>query len=678
MGQKHIRRNVLHGCSVRLFGGLTQERHPGYFGHMLAIRISRGWVVGAVLGHSACAFHPGVMPPPALPPEPTPPSIVVDSAAPRLPPIPRVTGPLELRVVYPPAGAQIATRDSNFIFGSVGSGDAQLTINGIAVPVYPNGSFLGFLPVPPWPSGVYELVATRGSDTVRLRHQIRVPPPPPALPLSGPLTVDSGALEPRGRLALERWEPVRVAIRAPSNATVELQLADGSRLPLLRSDTVGGPRQDPNFFAVQVPAVRLNSPAWLMVWRGRDTVRLPLPRVALADSLGKRYAILGTSPSTLPDTDRVVIARPLSGGTYKWFLLPRTVVEVTGRIGTQVRVRLDRDLAVYVDSSEVTLLPPGTPAPRRIAGNASVRTGGEWSDLRIPLSDVPPYSVDVLSDALLLTLYGTVANTDILNFATQDPLIRRVTWRQVTAERAEYRVELLQPLFGYLVFWDRGVLVLRVRRPPLRQQRPAGSALRGSLDGLVIAVDAGHPPAGATGPTGLYEAVATLAIAERLRNYLEGRGATVLMTRTGPGAVALYDRPLAARRANAHAFVSIHLNALPDGVNPFQNHGTGSYYFNPFSETLAREVQRGMLRRMGLRDLGVNYDNLAVLRPTWMPSVLCEGAFIMIPEQEAALRTAEFQDAYARGVAEGIEAFFAGLESQQHSIGRAPFLTPLR
>jgi N-acetylmuramoyl-L-alanine amidase len=143
--------------------------------------------------------------------------------------------------------------------------------------------------------------------------------------------------------------------------------------------------------------------------------------------------------------------------------------------------------------------------------------------------------------------------------------------------------------------------------------------------------------------------------------YLEQRGASVLMTRTAPGAVGLADRPVLARRADAHAFVSIHLNAFPDGVNPFDRHGTGSYYFNAWSEPLARAVQAGMVRRMGLRDLGVNYDNLAVLRPTWMPSVLCEGAFLMIPEQEAALRTPEFQDVYARGVADGLEVYFRSL-----------------
>jgi N-acetylmuramoyl-L-alanine amidase len=289
-----------------------------------------------------------------------------------------------------------------------------------------------------------------------------------------------------------------------------------------------------------------------------------------------------------------------------------------------------------------------------VAGNARVVNSGAFSDVRIPMSEMPPYSVDAEPQALVITLHGSIANTDIINFTSTDSVIRRVTWRQVLSDRAEYRVELHDAPFGYLVMWERNTFVLRVRKPPVvNRSRP--------LQGLVIAVDAGHPPAGSTGPTGLYEAVPTLGISERLKTYLTQRGATVVMTRTAPGAVPLADRPVMARRADAHAFVSIHLNAFPDGVNPFERHGTGTYYFNAWSEPLARAVQGGMVRRMGLRDLGVNYDNLAVLRPTWMPSILCEGAFLMIPELEAALRTAEFQDAYALGVAEGLEEYFRTL-----------------
>ena len=142
---------------------------------------------------------------------------------------------------------------------------------------------------------------------------------------------------------------------------------------------------------------------------------------------------------------------------------------------------------------------------------------------------------------------------------------------------------------------------------------------------------------------------------------LEERGARVVMTRSTDSTVALGDRPIIARRANAHAFVSIHYNAYPDGINPFIAPGTGTYFFRTHSEPLAREVQRTLVPRMGLVDLGVNYDNLAVVRGTWYPAILCEGAFIMMPDQEAAMRTPEYQERYARGIADGLENYFRSL-----------------
>jgi N-acetylmuramoyl-L-alanine amidase len=156
-----------------------------------------------------------------------------------------------------------------------------------------------------------------------------------------------------------------------------------------------------------------------------------------------------------------------------------------------------------------------------------------------------------------------------------------------------------------------------------------------------------------------------LQVGLRLQQLLTERGATVVMTRTTPDPVELGLRPIIARRANAHAFVSIHLNAYPDGVNIFTaENGTGTYFFHALSEPLARPVQRGLVARMGLPNLGVYYDNLAVVRQTWMPSVLTEGAFVIVPEQEAALRQPAFQERYARGIADGIEEYFRWLARQ--------------
>src|SRR5687767_10218009 len=69
------------------------------------------------------------------------PAATPEVAAP-LPPIPSVTGPVALRVQYPSANAVVGARDSTFIFGTLGTGEATLTIDGAPVEVKPNGAFL--------------------------------------------------------------------------------------------------------------------------------------------------------------------------------------------------------------------------------------------------------------------------------------------------------------------------------------------------------------------------------------------------------------------------------------------------------------------------------------------------------------------------------------------------------
>ena len=570
----------------------------------------------------------------------------VPDAGASLPPVPLAEGALAPRVQYPPSGHLIQARDSTFIFGEVGHGRAELTINGTRVPVLPNGAWLAYLPVPPAASPRYEIVAVLEGDTARLEHAVRVLPARPDVTNATTLVVDSASVLPSPGLALPDSEFVEVAVRAPFDATVTLEADSAAALALIADATpLGGAR-----WSRAVPAAVLRGGGTLVAARGTDTVRLTIPAVA---AVAGRWVELGSTIAP-GDTDRVIAARPIPAGTYKWFLLPGTRARITGRSGDFIRVALDDALDVWVASSDVTLLPDGTPPPRRTAGNARVVASEAWVDLVIPTGDRPPLLVEQLPNALQLTLYGTRATTDIIRYPSTDTLVRRVRWEPVAADRVVFTIELSRAPYGYLVMWRDGALVLRVRRPPsVDRGRP--------LRGLTIAVDAGHPPAGSTGPTGLYEAIPALAIARRLESILTDRGATVLMTRTGDSAVALGERPIMARRANAHALVSIHLNALPDGVNPFSAHGTGTYFFHPQAEPLARTVQAGMVRRMGLRDLGIYYDNLALARPTWMPAVLCEGAFIMMPEQEAALRTADFQQRYALGVADGLERYFRGL-----------------
>lgn len=551
-------------------------------------------------------------------------------------------------MVYPSPNQQLTVRDSNYIFGSTGSGAAHLTIDGVDVPVLPNGAFFGWLAVPAGDAPHYDLHATQGAEVANLTLNVRVPSVPVPLPDTGRLVVDRGSVVPSGTVGLRGDERVRVSIRAPANASVVVRLGDGTTLPLARN---GG-----ETWSTELYARDLARPGSIIAARGRDSIVVATAAITQIDAMPRRYVtLLNSDLDATSDTDQVTILRPAPNGTYKWFLFPGTVLELTGMRGTSYRVRLDGQLEAWVDQKAARLSDQGTMEPRRTASNARVTAGDRYTDLRIPVTVKPAYQVDESGDALTLTLYGTISNVDIVNLATSDPTVRNVTWEQAASDRVRFTVHLRHRVFGWLALWDRNAFVLRVRHAPgIDATRP--------LAGRTIAVDPGHPPIGATGPTGLYEGDAVLAVAEQLRAMLESKGATVVMTRTTRGPVALGDRPITARRVNADAFVSVHLNAYPDGVNPLRaRNGTNTYFFFDQAEPLARDVQRGLVREMGLPDMGINYDNLAVVRQSWMPAILCEGAFVIVPEMEAALRDDGFQKRYAAGIAEGLEEYFRAL-----------------
>ncbi|QJR35848.1 N-acetylmuramoyl-L-alanine amidase [Gemmatimonas groenlandica] len=620
-------------------------------------------LLGAVLVVSACARPTTVVTPPT--PMVAPPAIVAG-----LPAVPAVRGaPIDVRVRYPAENQLLTSRDSNFVLGSIGTGDVSLTINGQAVPVAPNGAFLAWLPNPPAGALRYDVVVARTADTVRRTVKVRLPVRT-TLPGSGKLRVDSGSVLPVRGMWAKRDDYVRVSLRAPANAIVMVQGSDSVLRPLVRGtgltaaptvpagDGNGDANRDDmsSVFSTDLAARLLADSARaprLVAIRGADTVRLAVPIIRALPADTRVLAMLRSTSTIGSDTDRVVNARTIVDGTYKWMLLNGTIVEVTGRAQGYTRIRLDGTLDVWVDNNDLVLLPEGAAMPRRVTGGFRVTPSAEWVDVAISTGDRPAHLVEPDGRTLVLTLYGVQANPEISPIFGNDTLVRRISWDQVTSDRVRITLTLSQPVFGWQSIWDdsRRQFVLRVRRPPLID---AANPLRG----LTIAVDPGHPPAGATGPTGLYEGDAVFPVGEQVAALLRARGANVVMTRTSLAPVGLTERGVTARRANAHAFISIHLNALPDGVNPFTANGTSTLFYHQNSEPLARPVQDELMKRFGLRDLGVHYQNLAVARPTWYPSALAEGLFLMLPEQEAAMRDAGFQRKYAEGLVVGLERYF--------------------
>jgi hypothetical protein len=237
---------------------------------MMTQRFSLGFfavITSALVACAPSARGPATAPTP-VPTAPVPPPVPVIEKAPlpapnpALPPVPTVNGPLAIKVIYPDSGHLIQSKDSNFILGSVGNGDAALSINGISAPVWPNGSFMAWLPNPPADSARYDLVAVVGTEVARLTLPVKIQPRP------------------------------------------------------------------------TVPAAP-------------DTITPLIPA---------RYATLIGPAAYASDTDRVITGYALEGGIQRWFLMPNTVVKVTGTKGSDDYVQLDSAQTIRIDKGDLQVV----------------------------------------------------------------------------------------------------------------------------------------------------------------------------------------------------------------------------------------------------------------------------------------------------------------------------------
>jgi N-acetylmuramoyl-L-alanine amidase len=621
---------------------------------------------------------------------------------------PRLSDPIGLRVIYPALTDLVRVRDSSFLFGSVAHGNVSVAVNGTPARVWPSGGWLAWVPFPQDTLMRFRIEARMGGDSSILLYPVRRDPRYfPGIATRGSVWVDSMAFSPAGQAWLPASEYLTFSARAVEGAVLRLHLPDGNIVRLLpqrqpgdvlpgarafERDTmklrtadevryvgvVRGRRMGPDpgpvlrgpsaaLVGVLARAARrcvtgercpapydeLVTPegpwAILEAAKDGDTLRLRWPvQVSILDTM-PLVAEFDDDTAGLGDTDSTTPGRAVPGGTYHWFFPTGTRAAVTGRINEDLRLHLSPEAEAWAPVGDAQGLPSGMPTPQAIVSSVTLTAAADRVTLRIPVSERVPFLVSEAESSLAVRLYSAAGDVDWMRYG-RDSLVKRLSWSQPERGEVMLTVELAAPVWGYRTHWERNDLLLEIRRPPkISRTHP--------LRGRTIAVDPGHPPLGATGPTGLREADANLAVALRLRKLLESAGARVLMTRTTDTAVDLWERVAVADTGGAELLISIHNNALPDGVNPFTNNGTSVFYNQPRSVPLATAIQRGLVRRLKLPDLGISRGDLAVVRATWMPAALSEGMFLIMPDQEAALRSTQGQSSYARGVFDGIERF---------------------
>jgi N-acetylmuramoyl-L-alanine amidase len=321
------------------------------------------------------------------------------------------------------------------------------------------------------------------------------------------------------------------------------------------------------------------------------------------------------------------------------------------------RICLEANRHAWIEADLVRLDTSNHTPPRSVVGRIVTRRDEEGSRVEIPLAE--PLLFDLRAEPenrrLYLDLFGARSRINRIDYDPQDPLIREIRWTQARDDVLRLEIHLRQNrLWGYGAVWggeDGRTLILKIRRAPQIEKRV--------LRHRCIVLDPGHGGSqpGSVGPTRLAEKEPNLILAQKLKALLEKEGARVFMTRQSDTTVDLYDRVDYAVQMGGEVLISLHNNALSDGENPFVNRGSAVYYYQPQSLELARVLHKNLLRATGLSDYGLYYQNLALARPTEMPAVLLECAFMIHPEEEALLRDDRFLQRTARGLAAGLKEF---------------------
>ena len=171
----------------------------------------------------------------------------------------------------------------------------------------------------------------------------------------------------------------------------------------------------------------------------------------------------------------------------------------------------------------------------------------------------------------------------------------------------------------------------------------------------------------------------------------------LVYTRSTDVFVELGRRAEIANKAKADLFVSIHVNSLPkeakhyaygvqsytlslksigtnlevekreNSVIALEGEAAKKYNYNASAESdimfelmqdhdmkesvaFAKMAQKEMVHTAGRKDMGVRQANLAVLRKTYMPSVLLEVGFISTPDEERFLLSKDGQNLMAKSI----------------------------
>lgn len=258
--------------------------------------------------------------------------------------------------------------------------------------------------------------------------------------------------------------------------------------------------------------------------------------------------------------------------------------------------------------------------------------------------------------AVELMFHYTESATGNIDTSGSD-VLSSAYWKTDSANKTASLVMNLKKQGGYygssLEYDSSGNMVITInRRPP-------------NVNDAVVMLDPGHggKDPGAVGISGqIRECDVNYAVAYAAMEELQKKGVTVYFTRSGDQRLSLEERKAIMRSVKPDLFVSVHSN----GSEFPERKGTSTYYFKPFSFSLANNIYNELLSvhrnhfYYGRQELyneladNVQYYPFSVTRVEDCPSVLIEVGYMTNDEECYKLIEPSNQKLLGKAVADGI------------------------
>jgi N-acetylmuramoyl-L-alanine amidase len=336
----------------------------------------------------------------------------------------------DLNIVYPKNNANI-NAPSTFFVGST-SPKAKLTIDESPVAVYPNGSF------------VHVTDLKRGSNNIIIRstldnkektatYTINVPEYEKTIPNS-PLKIDKTSIKPDQDMLLKPGDIINIKFKGSTGNNASFSIGSKKDIPMIelppsysKTPVVFGKA----FETSQYPLKGIYNGVYTI--RDSDNFQNEPVIIKLGSDNKNITEITGARISTISNNTPIVaevikdkaIVRTSPDKSRLTPLPKDTILNITGKIGSNYRFQMGKAMEGWIESKDVRLLPEGTPLAQSSVSSIKVESLPDSVLIKVPLSQKLPFNIEeVVNNQLSLSVYGGLADVNILSYNNDDLFIK--------------------------------------------------------------------------------------------------------------------------------------------------------------------------------------------------------------------------------------------------------------